>query len=198
MCTPVTIRSILKVAVLLSVTAICSVACHGGITEAGCLATPLTKGASDAIVGCCDICVPARTFLLIRHGRSIGALRFSALHHADPDDSSIGCAEYELYERSDGMTTFRDGHFKRSTGRVSRLESHGIHPFVVQDGHWGIPVAGTMIDYSPLSCVKFPNDTELAPTTSSDIATIDAAGPSVRWFTSDPTGTREAIVIPNR
>jgi hypothetical protein len=159
---------------------------------------PITKGVDNAIVSWGNICMPAHYFLLIRRGHSIAALRFAALRRADPD-VLIGCAEYELYERSDGATTFRDGNYHRSTGRVSQLESHGIHPFVVQDGQWRIPMARATLEYSPLSCVALPpRDMEMAPTGYADIASVDAADLSLRWFMADPTQSREAVVIPNR
>jgi hypothetical protein len=189
-------RNLLLV-VLLMLTGSSFVSCHTRITEADCFATPLTPGPSNAIVSWGNVCVPLGRFLLIRNGRSIAALRFLTARRVSAE--GYGCAEYELYERSDGNATFRDHGYQQSRGRLSALESHGIHPFVVEDGHWRIRVAGTNLDYNSPACFSFPNaNVEMAPTAWSDITAIDGAEPSLKWFRADPTGTRETYTIPNQ
>jgi hypothetical protein len=184
----------MKIAVICGFTIILTAACHDGLREVDCFSAPTTAGVDRAAVGCCNVCVPAGEFLLLRRGHFIAALRFSSLHQV-ATDALLGCADYELHERSDGILTFRDGRDKRTVGRVSRLESHGIHPLVVQEGAWNIVVDGTHVNYSPLSCVTFPPDAEVAPTHWSEVSRIDGADTSLQWFKVDPTGTRETIVI---
>jgi len=181
---------------LILLLALLSLSCGtGGVTEEGCFATPPIQGLEKALVSWANLCMPANRFLLIRNRRFLAAFRFTSVHVAGAD-GMMSCATYETYEREDGRTSFRDGRFRRGGGRLSALESHGVHPLVFQDGHWRIAIAGTKLNYSPKQCFWFPNpDVEMAPTAVSDITAVDAADPALRWFRLDPTQSRENAEI---
>lgn len=161
-------------------------ACRGGMSEADCFAAPLAGGVAQVTVSWGNVCLPAGQFILIRRGRSIAALRLAEIHSPDRE-RLIGCATYELFERSDGITQFRDGAFRRTTGRVSQFESRGVHPFVVQEGNHRLTAIGTTLQYEAPSCFSLPADAEVAVVPQKEIGEVDASDPSLKWFKQDPT-----------
>jgi hypothetical protein len=159
------------------------------------MSMPASSGVDPAVVTWGNVCMPAGKFLLVRHGSFVAAIRFFAIHTTNTP-SPMDCADYEMYERTDGIGVFREGRVHRSAGHVSALSSHGVHPFVVQDGIWRIRTADITLTYEGNSCLALPSGgVKVAPTQWTDIADVGANETSLRWFMADPGMTREPMQI---
>jgi hypothetical protein len=182
-------RRLSVLAVLLVMTA-----CSSATDERQCFASPEVAGADHAVVSWGNVCVPAGRFIIVRHGSFVAAIRFLSLHTADENYHHF--ANFELYERKDGAGAFRDGRFRRSAGRVSRLSSVGVHPFVIAQGDWRIRTTDVTLVYDGHACLAIPHDAQIAPTSWTRIEDVDATDAALQWFIRDATMMRDAIEFP--
>jgi hypothetical protein len=144
------------------------------------------------IVGPRAILVPKGALLLIRKGKSIGAVRFTSIELGG--EVGVGKASYESYFQEDGTKSFLAPGVVRQTGMIDLRPLVGIGHLAFQLGQDRIDVGPWsfgcghpgQIDMWPYRGDSRDYGYEFAPTSATSITEIDATNKRLKWFRFDP------------
>lgn len=133
-----------------------------------------------------QICIPEGFYLLIRHKKSLGAVRLQNVRAMN--QPGTGEADYASYFSQDG-SGFMSPATVQHHGRVTEAPLVGLGRLSVQPGDTRVRVGPFNFDYSFPGCIGMyqvgraerDEGFEFAPTDVKELRSLDPAG-SWRWF----------------
>ena len=134
--------------------------------------------------------MPEGYFVLVRKGKSMGAIRLIRITQSAPN---LGRATYESYFQGDGSGSFRNSSVIRRSGELDIKPLKGIsHSMMHQPGQDKLWVGKWWFGCLSPSLINMSShfsdndeDYEFAPTSARDVTEIDVSDKTLRWFRYD-------------
>ncbi len=144
------------------------------------------------VVGAGEVVMTLQMFLLIRKGKTIGAIRFTSVEQGHT--LCAGRANYESYLQNDGSGSFRSPGIRKRIGDINVKSLKGIGRLAFQLGNDKVKIGSwTFASGCPGSLDMWPYrgeqkdyGYEFAPTSAQSVDEIDAFDPRLKWFRFDP------------
>jgi hypothetical protein len=136
--------------------------------------------------------MPKGAFLLIRRGKSIGAVRFTSIELSS--EVGVGKATYESYFQKDIARSLLDQGVVRKTGLIDLRALVGVGHLAFQRGQDRVEVGPWSFGCShpglpnmwPYRGESKNYGYEFAPTSAQNVAEIDFSDKRLQWFKFDP------------
>jgi hypothetical protein len=143
------------------------------------------------VVGPRATLMPKGVFLLVRKGKSIGAVRFTDI--VVGSEVGLGKAAYESYFQGDGAKSWLQAGGTRKSGLIELKPLVGIGRFAFQTGQNRIDIGPWSFGCShpgSLNMWPYRGDSkdygyEFAPTSASNVTELDSADKRLEWFKFD-------------
>lgn len=164
---------------------------------------------TSAYVAWDHVAAPMGRFVLIRKGKDVCAVRFTAFHrgHDEKPSTMVNTgeetlyAEYDWYWQKDGTGEFIKLNVKSGHNRLRSGPLRGFGSFAFQTGDIRIRCGPFRLFWNPPASVAFfgvPKQgdygVELSPTPWDDMKEVNVHEPSLKWYRYDEN--RKTIRIP--
>lgn len=144
------------------------------------------------IVGPRAILMPKGAFLLVRKGKSIGAIRFLIIELSS--NVGVGKATYESYFQEDNTRSLLDQRVVKNSGLIDLRPLVGMGHLAFQPGQDRVDVGPWsfgcshpgLLNMWPYRGKSQDYGYEFAPTAALSVRAINASDKRLRWFKFDP------------
>jgi len=143
------------------------------------------------VVGPRAVSIPKGTFLLVRKGKELGAIKF--LEFRPGKEPLMGCASYESYFQGDGTGSLQAANVIKESGEVSTKPLTGLGRLAFGGGKRKLKVGKWAFAYHfpnwlhmyPFGDEERDHGFEFAPTSARELAEINVLDSRLRWFRYD-------------
>lgn len=149
------------------------------------------NSAAQYLVGPRATLIPKGAFLLIRYGKSIGAVRFTSIELGR--DAGVGKGMYESYFQEDSSKSLADQNVVKKNGLIDLKPLVGIGHMAFQPGQDRVDVGPWsfgcshpgLLNMWPYRGESRDYGYEFAPTSALSVSEINASDKSIQWFKFD-------------